>query len=205
VFIASDAIDTASQIRLFDGDSCPEFDRWLELKRSGIAVDFRRIQRLGFDLPCLGDYTVDLSGFEEKSMIWDSDEVPNQIYHRIEDESLFFMKAMPLSENVKRSQIENDIEKMINLRHPCIASPVGFIFPIKSGSQEELRMVRLYLEGCSLSEVISVNPLWWTSTVKAKAVAGIVLALRFADSLGLIHGHLTTDTIFLIPIIAFKL
>jgi serine/threonine protein kinase len=49
------------------------------------------------------------------------------------------------------------------------------------------------LEGCSLSEVVSVNPVWWT--VKAKAVAGIVLGLRFAHSLGLIPGHLTGNNI----------
>jgi hypothetical protein len=53
----------------------------------------------------------------------------------------------------------------------------------------------LYLEGCSLSDVVSVNPLWWTSTVKAKAVAGIVLRLRFAHSLGFFHGHLTGNDI----------
>jgi serine/threonine protein kinase len=58
-----------------------------------------------------------------------------------------------------------------------------------------MKIVRLYLEGCSLSEVISVNPLWWTSTVKAKAIAGIVLGLRFAHSLGLVHGHLTGNNI----------
>jgi hypothetical protein len=46
-----------------------------------------------------------------------------------------------------------------------------------------------------LSEVISENPIWWTATAKAKAVAGIVLALRFAHSLGLIHGHLNTKNI----------
>jgi hypothetical protein len=43
LFIASDAVDSPSQIRLVDGDSCPEFDRWLQLKRSGMAIDFRRI------------------------------------------------------------------------------------------------------------------------------------------------------------------
>jgi tRNA A-37 threonylcarbamoyl transferase component Bud32 len=31
--------------------------------------------------------------------------------------------------------------------------------------------------------------------VKAKTVAGIVLALRFAHSLGLVHGQLTTNNI----------
>jgi serine/threonine protein kinase len=51
------------------------------------------------------------------------------------------------------------------------------------------------LEGCSLSEVISVKPVWWTSTVKAKAVAGLVLGLRFARGLGLIHGHLTGNNV----------
>jgi serine/threonine protein kinase len=51
------------------------------------------------------------------------------------------------------------------------------------------------LEGCSLTEVVSVNPAWWTSTVKAKAVAGIVLGLRFVHSFGLLHGHLTGNNI----------
>jgi hypothetical protein len=53
----------------------------------------------------------------------------------------------------------------------------------------------LYTEGCSLLEVVSVTPIWWTSAVKAKEIAGIVLALRFAHSLGLIHGHLTGNNI----------
>jgi hypothetical protein len=65
MFIASDAVDNALQIRLIDGDSCPEFDRWLELKRSDIPIDFRRIQRVSFNAPCLGDYNVNLSAFEE--------------------------------------------------------------------------------------------------------------------------------------------
>jgi hypothetical protein len=46
-----------------------------------------------------------------------------------------------------------------------------------------------------LAEVISTNPVWWTATAKAKAIAGIVLALRFAHSLGLIHGHLNSNHI----------
>jgi serine/threonine protein kinase len=195
LFIASDAFDTASQIRLIDGDSCPKFDRWLQLNRSGIGINFRRIQRMGFDIPCLRDYIVNLSAFEEKSMICGSDEVPNKIYHRIKDEFIVFMKSKPLSGNVQESEIENEIENFINLRHPCIAAPIGFVFPIESCSRRELKIVRLYLEGWSLLDEVSVRPVWWTSTVKAKAVAGIVLALRFAHSLGLVHGHLTTSNI----------
>jgi hypothetical protein len=67
LFIASDAVKIASQTCVIDGDSCPEFDRWLQLKRSGIVIDFRRIQRMGFDVPCLGDYIVNVSEFEERS------------------------------------------------------------------------------------------------------------------------------------------
>jgi hypothetical protein len=93
LFIASDAVDNASQIRLIDGDSCPEFDRWLQLKRSGIAIDFRRIQRVGFDIPCLGDYIVNLSTFEKRSLICRSGEIPNEICRRIEDEFLVFVKS----------------------------------------------------------------------------------------------------------------
>jgi serine/threonine protein kinase len=195
LFIESDAFDITSQIRLIESNSCPEFDRWLELKRSGIAIDFRRIQRMGFDVRFLGDYIVNLSGFQEKSLICDSDEVRNQIYHRIEDQFSVFVKSKPLSENVEASQIEKEIEKLINLRYPCIAVPIGFVFRIESGRRRELKIVRLYLEGCSLLEVVSVNPIWWTSTVKAKAVAGIVLGLRFTHSLGLVHGHLTGHNI----------
>jgi serine/threonine protein kinase len=110
---------------------------------------------------------------------------------------LISLESKPLWENVSESEIVNEIENLINLRHPCIAAPIGFIFRITSGSRRELNIVRMYLEGCSLSEVVSVNPKWWTSTVKAKAIAGIVLGLRFAHSLGLVHGHLTGNNILL--------
>jgi serine/threonine protein kinase len=60
----------------------------------------------------------------------------------------------------------------------------------------ELSIVRMYFSGSSLSKVFSISPLWWTPTAKAKAVCGIVFGLRFAHSLGLQHGHLTTNNIF---------
>jgi hypothetical protein len=71
LFPASDAVDIASQIRLIDGYSRPEFDRWLELKRSSYTIDFRRIRRMGFDIPGLGDYIVNRSPLEEASIICD--------------------------------------------------------------------------------------------------------------------------------------
>jgi serine/threonine protein kinase len=61
-----------------------------------------------------------------------------------------------------------------------------------------------------LTDVLSIRPSWWTSTVKAKIIAGIVLGLRFAHSLGLVHGHLSGSNIVLdsdhcIQIVDFQL
>jgi hypothetical protein len=39
--------------------------------------------------------------------------------------------------------------------------------------------------------------LWWTPTAKAKAIVGLVMGLRFAHSLGIVHGHLTANQMFL--------
>jgi hypothetical protein len=69
LFIASNAVHIGLPLELIDGDSCAEFDRWLQLKRSRIRVDFRRIPKVGFDLPCLRHSLVNLSGFEEKSIL----------------------------------------------------------------------------------------------------------------------------------------
>jgi hypothetical protein len=140
LFIASPVFDPAFQMRLIDRDVCPDFHRWLQVRRSNQRIDFRRIQRLGFDVPYLKDYIVNLSVFEERSRIWESDKVGNEIYHRTEDEFLVFVKSKPLSNNVSKSEIEKEIEILINLRHPCITAPIGFVFPIESGSQKELNI-----------------------------------------------------------------
>jgi hypothetical protein len=195
LFIASDAIEITSEIRLVDEDSCPEFARWLQLNRLGIRVDFRRIERVGLRLPCLKDYHLNISEFEERSMICESGAESNGIYDRVEDELLVVVKSLSLRDGLEETEMEKEIEKLINLRHPCIAGLIGFVVGIDSGILQELKIVRLYVEGISLSEVVSVNPVWWTSTVKAKVIAGIVLGLRFAHSLGLFHGHLSARSI----------
>jgi uncharacterized protein YuzB (UPF0349 family) len=123
LFIASDAADLVSQITLVDGVCCPEFDRWIELQRSGIAIDFRRIERVGFDIRCLRDYIVNLSGFEERSMICESNEISSQIYHRIEDELLVSLISKPLSADISESEIENEIEKLFRSVLFCRLSP----------------------------------------------------------------------------------
>jgi serine/threonine protein kinase len=49
--------------------------------------------------------------------------------------------------------------------------------------------------GDSLSKILSSSPEWWNPTAKAKAVLGLVLGLRFCHSLGLLHGHLTSNNV----------
>jgi hypothetical protein len=61
----------------------------------------------------------------------------------------------------------------------------------------ELKVVGLYSESFSLAQVVEASSAWWTTTAKAKAVAGLVLGLRFVHSLGLIHGCLTAKAILL--------
>jgi serine/threonine protein kinase len=141
----------------------------------------------------LSDYLIDNSVFEEGSVLNECDRISSDIYHRSEDNSLMIVKSKSVWESQARLKIE--IENQLNLCHPCILTPIGFIFGSESSVSGELQIVRLYAEGGSLSEVISKNPSWWTATEKAKAVAGIVLSLRFAYSLGLIHGHLTSNNI----------
>jgi serine/threonine protein kinase len=105
------------------------------------------------------------------------------------------LKSMSLSDSVKNNEVEKEIEKEVNLCHPCILDRIGFVFRVESSELRELKIGRLFVESCSLAEVILVNPVWWTPTVKAKAVAGIALGLRFAHSLGIIHGNLNSSNI----------
>jgi hypothetical protein len=127
MFIAYDAIKIGSQICLVDSDYCPEFDRWLKLKKPGLRVHFRRIQRVGSGFWCLRDYVVNLSSFEEGSMMDNSDEIEKEIYYRAEDQFFIVVKSIGLSESVTESRMENEIENLMNLRHPCIAGPIRFV------------------------------------------------------------------------------
>jgi hypothetical protein len=87
------------------------------------------------------------------------------------------------------------LENLLNLRHPYIVIPIGFVFPVESSESRELKIVELYAKEHSLAEVVSINPVWWTATAKAKAVVGIVMGLRFAHSFGLMHGRLNSNKI----------
>jgi hypothetical protein len=183
-FIDSTAFGSASslnplQITLDDCDFCPEFDRWRRLRRTGISLDFRRILKVSCDLHNFKDYFVDLSVFEEESTLNKSD------FRRYDDGISIFVKSI---QDLK-------IETLINLHHPCIVAPIGFLIPIDPSTSRELKIVRLFSQNGSLAEVLSNAPIWWTPTAKAKAVVGIVLGLRFAHSFGLLHNNLKSNNI----------
>jgi hypothetical protein len=90
--------------------------------------------------------------------------------------------------------LEKEIEKWLNLRHPCIAAPIGFAVS-GGGGAAELRAVRPCAEGGSLAEVLARPPPRWTATAKAIAVAGLALGLRFANGVGHPHGRLRPNCV----------
>jgi hypothetical protein len=132
VFVAYDAHNNLFQLSLSDSDSCPMFDRWRRLRKSGIAVDFQRILRFTSDLPQFKDLVLDLSGFEQGSVIRRSVRVSNQICRRRIDGALTVVKTIFLSGLIKRCQIETEIDNLLNLRHPMIAPLIGCVFPVES-------------------------------------------------------------------------
>jgi hypothetical protein len=171
LFIASDAVSNLDQLSLSQSQLYPEFDHWKRVRNLGFTIDFRRILKLGSDLAILPEYTIDISLFDRET-----NHESIEMYKRMEDGLLIVVKSI---QNVEH----------LNLRHPCITAPIGFI--------NSTSTARLYWECCSLAETIATKPSWWTSTAKAKAVAGIVLGLRFAHSFGFIHGRLTLNNILL--------
>jgi hypothetical protein len=179
LFIAHDAAPNPSQLWLCDEDSCPEFERWRQLRKSGIALDFRRIARGGRPLP------LDLSGFERGGMIGGS----ARLYRRGNDGTLIVVKGVDVA-HFGGCEIEREIENLSSLRHPLIAAPWGFAV-----RERELRIGRLHAAGGSLAEVLATRPAWWTPTAKAEAVVAIALGLRYAHSFGLLHGGLKASNV----------
>jgi tRNA A-37 threonylcarbamoyl transferase component Bud32 len=192
LFVANDATPTAGQIALADNDSCPEFGQWRSLKHLGIALDFRRILRSPSTL--LSSRILDLTAFEGGALISQSNQTSTHICRR--DHALIVVKSVHLSDWIQEWQIEMEMENLLSLRHPLISIPIGFVLSSESCGCRELQIGRLYANGNSLSQVLWTNPEWWTPTAKAKVIAGIALALRFAHSFGLLHGALKTSNVF---------
>jgi hypothetical protein len=84
----------SDQLLFAEGSSCHEFEGWLRVKQSGIAIDFRRILRCGSDVPELESYLFDDSEIEEMGMICESSGIENGLYRRPENSSLIVMKSI---------------------------------------------------------------------------------------------------------------
>jgi hypothetical protein len=192
LFIASDPGVRPHQLLFAEGHHCEEFDWWLEVRKSGISVDFRRILRFGRSHLELKSYELYESVIDEMDVICECGGIESCLYRRIEDHAVIVIESIFVRDFIEDGLIEKAIEKLINLCHSCIASPIGFVFGVGS---RELKVLRISSESESLGMVLKRSPVWWTPTAKAKAVAGLVLGLRFVHSLGLIHGHLTTNNI----------
>jgi serine/threonine protein kinase len=194
-FVGSDVADDLFQISLSDGDCCPEFDRWLKVRENGIRVDFRRIVRNDSFHGDLRESIFDLTVYQAGSVIFGSDGSSSQIYHRVSDGLMIVVKSVHLRSLPEICQINREIENLSNLRHPLIASPLGFIYRPGPGRLCEFTTTRLYASGGSLADIFSTAPVWWTPTMKAKTVAGIALCLRFAHGFGLLHGSLKASNV----------
>jgi hypothetical protein len=172
VFLADDAHSDLSQLSLSDPAFYSVFDRWRRVRESGVAVDFRPILKPRPDHPCFKTSVFDLTGLEEESVLLEADRRSSRLYRKRGDESLIVVKSNSLSDSISKSQIESEIANLVSLRHPLIASPIGFA---ESTAPRRLKLARRYAAGGSLAEVLSDAPAWWTPTAKAKAIAGIAI------------------------------
>jgi serine/threonine protein kinase len=134
----------------------------------------------------------DITELEEQPILFEADRSSSRLYRMPRDGSLIVVKSICLSDSITKSQVDNEIANLVDLRHPLIVSPIGFA---ESTAPRRLKIARPYAAGGSLAEVLSDAPPWWTPTAKAKAIAGIALGLRFAHSLGLLHGGLKASNV----------
>jgi hypothetical protein len=188
--ITSISIENGNDISDFEHTNSG-FNRWQQLRTMGMNVDFRCIRRVSPSFLSLADSPFDLSGFGEISILNESHQMVTGIHRRLSDGFAIVVKSIYLCESVELCQIEQEVEILRNLRHPCIAGPIGFVVPVQS---RELKMIRSYVY-TTLSTVLLESPQWWTATAKAKAVVGLVLALQFVHSFGLLHGSLKSSNV----------
>jgi hypothetical protein len=204
-FIDSEAFKINCEISVSECDSCIELAHWSARQSrsdSDSARDFRRALRLGSELPVLADSLVDLSQFEAVRGVGVIGQGSDSavLYVRRSDCIHFVVELICRFESgnqeVVQQKIETMIEKRLNLRHRCIAAPIGFaVSGGDDGDATELRAVRPFAEGGSLAEVLARPPPQWTATAKAIAVAGLALGLRFANGVRQPHGRLRPDCV----------
>jgi hypothetical protein len=124
----------------------------------GIEVDFRCFLSFKWYVPDFRAYEIDLSEFEKRRFLTECNEMLCENYERFEDGFLIFIKSMKISNCFESHKFEKALENVMNLHHPCIIFPIGFVFPTKGYSLQELNIAGLCFESGSLSEILSENP-----------------------------------------------
>jgi serine/threonine protein kinase len=97
------------------------------------------------------------------------------------------VKSFPGLSDEKVDAILNESFLLTQVKHQCIAPLIGIILPTES---TPLQTATLFYSCGSLQEVLNTNPVWWTPTTKAKAIAGIALGMKSAHEFGIVHGSL---------------
>jgi hypothetical protein len=121
-------------------DSCHEYARWKQLRNLWIRVDFRQIRRFNSGLPSRLDCLLNLTGFREGSQLSANEGFLRQKYEECDNGFEIVVKSLDLSVCDEIPNLESAIENLMNLRHPCISSTIGFV--IRSPLQELEIIVR---------------------------------------------------------------
>jgi serine/threonine protein kinase len=101
---------------------------------------------------------------------------------------------LPSSTDRWESSFIRKIEVLLNLKHPCAVSFVGFSTPSPSG---RARLATVFVDGLSLRSVLESPPAWWTVTVKSQAMVGIACGMQSVHLHGIIHRDLKPSNVFL--------
>jgi hypothetical protein len=161
--IACDAFPSNYYISVLSCNSCPELEQWCAERDRNSTVDFRRILRLSSGLPCLSECLLDLSVFERCESLGVANQGSCELYRRLSDRFAIVVKLIGSfdvekgSESENRLEIQNEIEKLMNLKHPCVAALFGFVV---SSTWTELKIVRAYSPIDSLEEALQTSPSW---------------------------------------------
>jgi hypothetical protein len=188
-FIESDAVPKECQITLMNGSFSPDFGRFCLSRECNGRVHFKRIvNRVGVYCS-LESSVVDLSQFDEAT---GGKEFSVKRYSRRSDGFQIIVKSFDRLICEIEDEIMAELEMLTRFNDHCIAPLIGIVFPTES---TPLKTATPYYCCGSLQDVESRNPVWWTSTTKSKAIAGIALAMKSAHRHGIVHGSLKPTNI----------
>jgi serine/threonine protein kinase len=113
-------------------------------------------------------------------------------YCRRSDRFEIVVKSFESFGEEQLDELMHELFMLTRLKHHCIAPLVGFVLPTDS---TRLKTATLYYRSGSLEDVLGNRPEWWTSTMKAKTIAGIALGMKSAHQFGIFHGSLKPHNI----------